>query len=64
MIEWMDIDTAPKDGSHVQLFRPMIQFVGYYGGEVSGWIINAPNLPAMYPLPTHWHPLQHHPIND
>lgn len=54
---WQPIETAPKDGSHVQLYRPEIQFVGYYGGADSGWRINAPGLPAMWPQPTHWRPL-------
>ncbi len=52
--EWKPIETAPKDGSHVLLYRPEIQFVGYYGGANSGWRISAPDLPAMWPLPTHW----------
>lgn len=58
---WQSIDTAPTDGSHVQLYRPEIQFVGYYGGDNSGWRINAPSLPAMWPLPTHWKPLDNGP---
>ncbi len=62
MSEWEPIDTAPKDGSHMLLYRPEIQFVGYYGGANSGWRINAPGLPAMFPLPTHWMPLQALPI--
>jgi hypothetical protein len=56
-LRWMPIETAPKDGSHIQLYRPEIQFVGYYGGANSGWRINAPDLPALWPLPTHWMPL-------
>lgn len=58
---WLPIETAPKDGSHLQLFRPEIQFVGYYGGAESGWRINAPGLPAMWPEPTHWAPLRKAP---
>jgi hypothetical protein len=54
---WRLIETAPLDGSHVQLYRPRTQFTGYYGGANSGWRINAPGLPAMWPLPTHWRPL-------
>lgn len=53
---WMPIETAPKDGRHILLYRPDIQFVGYYGGPNSGWRINAPDLPAVWPLPTHWMP--------
>ena len=60
-LEWRPIETAPKDGSHVQLYRPEIQFVGYYGGENSGWRINALGLPAMWPLPTYWMPLPEPP---
>ncbi len=62
MSEWKPIDTAPKDGSHMLLYRPESQFVGYYGGANSGWRIDAPGLPAMFPLPTHWMPLQDLPI--
>jgi len=58
---WQLIDTAPTDGSHILVYRPKIQFVGYYGGEKSGWIINAPGLPAMWPPPTHWMPLDNGP---
>jgi hypothetical protein len=58
---WLPIETAPRDGSHVQLFRPEIQFVGYYGGADSGWHINAPGLPSLWPSPTHWAPLRKAP---
>ena len=61
VLGWRPIATAPTDGSHVQLYRPEIQFVGYYGGADSGWRINAPGLPAMWPLPTHWAPLRKNP---
>jgi len=59
----MPIKTAPKDGSHLLLFRPEIQFTGYWGGSNSGWRINAPGLPAMWPLPTHWMSLPASPPN-
>ena len=62
--KWEPIKTAPTDGSHVQLYRPEIQFVGYYGGACSGWRINAPGLPALWPLPTHWRPLFPLPIEE
>ena len=61
VLGWRPITTAPTDGSHVQLYRLEIQFVGYYGGAESGWRINAPGLPAMWPLPTHWAQLRSHP---
>jgi len=54
---WQPIKTAPLNGNHVLLYRERIQFVGYYGGANSGWRINAPDLPAMWPLPTHWMPI-------
>lgn len=58
MSAWQPIKTAPKDGSHVQLWRDDIQFTGYYSGFRGGsWIINAPGLPVIDPLPTHWQPL-------
>lgn len=50
--EWEDISSAPTDGRHIQLYRPEIQFTGYYSD--SGWVANAPGLPLIYPLPTHW----------
>lgn len=61
MSEWQPIETASKDGFHVLLYRPEIQFTGYYGGANSGWRINAPGLPAMYPKPTHWQHLPEPP---
>lgn len=54
---WQDIATAPNDGTHIMLFRPEIQFIGYYGGSNSGWRINAQGQPSLWPLPTHWMPL-------
>lgn len=51
---WQLIDTAPKDLNLVLLYRDYSYFVGYYGGANSGWRINAPGMPAMWPLPTHW----------
>lgn len=63
MDKWESIETAPKDGNHILLFRPNIQYIGYYGGANSGWRINAPGLPAMWPLPTHWMPLPDPPYN-
>ena len=51
---WKPIDTAPKDGSHVRLYKPEIQFVGYWATGLEKWIINAPDLPTMCPGPTRW----------
>ena len=59
---WRLIATAPIDGSHILLFRPYIQFVGYFSRQ--GWIINAPELPEMYPPPTHWRDLPPMPESD
>jgi hypothetical protein len=56
---WQPIETAPKDGSHIQLYRPEIQFVGYWGGHE--WIINAGGLPIMFPPPTQWQSLPQPP---
>ncbi len=53
-LSWQPIETAPTDGSHVRLYRPHSVFVGYYGGANFGWRVNAPGLPSMCPLPTHW----------
>ena len=54
---WRPIESAPLDGSHIQLYRPEIQFIGYYGGANSGWRHNAPGLEAIWPEPTHWRPI-------
>lgn len=54
---WIDIESAPKDGNHIQLYKPEIQFVGYWATGCSKWIINAPGLPVMEPGPTLWRPL-------
>jgi hypothetical protein len=60
---WQPIETAPRDGFHILLYRPEICFVGYYaaGGD---WVISAPDLPPMYPAPTHWMPLPKAPTTQ
>ena len=63
MMQWQAIETAPKDGIAVLLYRPGMQFVGYWGGNF-GWVINAPGLPIIYPLPTHWMPLPEMPKKE
>ena len=63
-MKWKRIETAPKKGFHVLLYRPKMQFIGYWGGANSGWRINAPGLPAMWPKPTHWMPLPETPDED
>jgi len=63
-MNWKPIEAAPRDGSHVLLYRPEIQFVGYYSGPVAGWCINAPGLPFMWPIPTHWMPLPEPPKEE
>ena len=60
-MNWQPIETAPKDGHHILLYRPEIQFTGYYASGCDKWIINAPDLPVMYPPPTHWRPLPEPP---
>lgn len=64
MDKWKLIKTAPKDGSHILLFRAEIQFVGYWGGYNAGWRMNSPGSPAIWPLPTHWMPLPENPYNQ
>jgi hypothetical protein len=58
--QWRPIETAPRDGFHVLLYRPDICFVGYFAA-VGDWVISAPGLPLMVPPPTHWMPLPEHP---
>lgn len=67
--EWKTIDSAPKDGSHIQLYRPEIQFVGFYGKgaephHYENWRVNAPGLPDIFPFPTHWKPLDGGPNDE
>lgn len=54
--QWQDIETAPKDGTVILLYRRS-QYTGYYGGADSGWRFNDPLKTGMWPLPTHWRPL-------
>lgn len=57
---WMPTESAPKDGSHILLYRTDQQFVGYYAnGEC--WCHNAPGVPIVNPPPTHWMPLPEPP---
>lgn len=62
--DWEPIETAPMDGTHIQLYRPNTQFIGYYGGANSGWRHNAPGLISVWPLPTHWRPLHDPPRQE
>jgi len=51
--EWQDISTAPKDGRHILLYRPDIQFVGYHA--IVGWCMQGCRV--IDPPPTRWRPL-------
>ena len=56
--KWEPIDTAPKEGQHLLLWRNDICFCGYYSGFRGGsWIVNAEGLPVIEPPPTHWRDL-------
>lgn len=52
MNNWQDISTAPKDGSHVLLYRPEIQFIGYYAE--AGWCTVSDGGSKILRAPTHW----------
>ena len=55
---WKPIETAPKEGQHLLLWRNDICFCGYYSGFRGGsWIVNAEGLPVIEPPPTHWRDL-------
>ena len=54
MSDWQEIICAPMDGSHILLYRPEIQFVGFYATRVEYWCVVAPGVPKMNPQPTHW----------
>lgn len=74
MSEWQPIETAPKDGTTVLLYREVVPFkvVGYGRWEdvlgISGWISygfhrgggDASNLGLA--APTHWMPLPAPPV--
>lgn len=60
---WQPIETAPKDGFHILLFRPNITFVGYWATKADCWCVNAPGLPKLG-APTHWMPLPQPPASD
>jgi len=55
--KWQPIETAPKDGFHIQLYRPEIQFVGYWAD--AGWCMQG--CKSIDPAPTHWKPLTDSP---
>lgn len=59
-VGWQPIETAPVDGSHIQLYRPEIQFAGYHAQ--AGWCANGQAL--IEPPPTHWRPLLAPPSPD
>jgi hypothetical protein len=63
-IEWHSVDTPSEKNRHVLLYesQTQTQFIGYFGGDESGWRINAPGFPSMYRLPTHWSPMPNNPI--
>lgn len=52
MTNWQDISTAPKDGSHIVLYRPEIQFIGYYAE--AGWCTVSDGGSKILRAPTHW----------
>lgn len=71
MSEWQPIETAPKDGTVVYLYRQVgdwkVRGHGYWegGGIVSGWITQGfydppGNLGLAHP--THWMPLPAPPV--
>jgi len=54
---WKPIATAPLDGTHIQLYYPEVQFIGYYAEYACCWCAFAPGLPELPQEPTHWKPL-------
>lgn len=60
---WQDIASAPKDGSHVHLYAPELQFVGFYA-DACGWCYVAPGCPLAPTQPTAWRPLPPSPAAE
>jgi len=58
-IEWQPIETAPKDGFHILLYKPEIIYVGFWSG--CDWCANANGCPRIE-SPTHWMPLPDAPL--
>lgn len=61
MSEWQPIETAPRDGTHMLLFREHVYFIGYWATKAQSWRVNADGLPMINPPPTHWMPLPEPP---
>jgi hypothetical protein len=60
--EWISVDDRlPKEGVHIQMYTPEIQYTGYFGGVNVGWVVNAPGLPRPSRKITHWKPLSEPP---
>jgi hypothetical protein len=60
--QWQSIETAPRDGTHILLYKSGIQFVGYW--ENGYWVINIARLSVVASFPTHWKPLPYDPETD
>lgn len=54
--KWQPIESAPRDGTHVHLYAPELQFVGFCAGS-GNWCYVAPSCPFAPSQPTHWKPL-------
>jgi hypothetical protein len=72
-MEWQDISTAPKDGTHILLYgtyqwehyddnqkRGIV--VGWYYSSENEWVLENANPYADYIQPTHWMQLPVKPI--
>ena len=54
-LTWQPIETAPKDGFHLHLYAPELQFVGFWSGRE--WCVVAPHCPVAPTQPTLWRSL-------
>lgn len=52
--DWLDIRSAPTDGTHIHLYYPHQSFIGYFSQSSMAWIFNAPGLPQYKGTPTKW----------
>lgn len=68
MSDWLPIETAPKDGTTIDLWTKYLQRVADAKWMNGRWVVwgtngfESPDWEAVFPEPTHWMPLPNPPI--